>query len=118
VALELALGYQGYVVQSESSLAEALRADLSTVDVIVSDLRLADGDGWTLLRRLRVKSSIPAIALSGYGGDDELQASRAAGFAAHLTKPVDLQTLMATIERVLHRRKRRRADTTGDEPGR
>ena len=41
-----------------------------------------------------------AIALTGYGMDADVAASRAAGFAAHLTTPVDVQALHAAIARV------------------
>ena len=40
---------------------------------------------------------LPAIALSGYGREEDVQRSKEAGFAAHLTKPVNLQHLLSTV---------------------
>ncbi len=40
---------------------------------------------------------VPAIALSGYGMDDDLRRSREAGFRAHLTQPVDIGRLRAAV---------------------
>jgi signal transduction histidine kinase len=100
-ALILALGTKGYGVDHAESVTAALRADLTGIDLVLSDLRLADGDGRSLLPQLRAGRPITAIALSGYGADDARQASEKAGFFAHLTKPVELTLLTETIERAL-----------------
>jgi CheY-like chemotaxis protein len=50
-----------------------------------------------LARRFGIKG----IALSGYGMEEDLRKSRAAGFALHLTKPVTFQALRGAIESVL-----------------
>lgn len=39
----------------------------------------------------------PGIALSGYGMEDDIARSRACGFFAHLTKPVDIRALENAI---------------------
>jgi signal transduction histidine kinase len=105
-ALTLALGSQGYRVDQARSYSSALGADLTDVDLVVSDLRLADGDGRSLLQQLQARGPVTAIALSGYGSEEDLQTARAAGFFAHLTKPVELSLLTATIERALADRRK------------
>ena len=45
----------------------------------------------------RQRSAIPAIALSGFGSPADIEQSRSAGFAVHLTKPVDFRQLEAAI---------------------
>lgn len=61
-------------------------------DVLLSDLNL--GDGHTaieligMLRRSAAQHRVPAIVLSAYGGVSDRSASLAAGFDAHLVKPV------------------------------
>ena len=100
-ALALALGAIGYQVNHAPSMALALQADLTAIDLVLSDLRLADGDGRNLLLQLRARGPVTAIALSGYGADDDLETTKAAGFFAPLIKPVDLEVLTATIERAL-----------------
>lgn len=90
----------GYKVQSAMSLREAREVDLAQVDVIVSDLRLPDGTGLELMRELRERARVPAIALSGFGMQADLQASKEAGFDVHLTKPVNIERLLEAIQRL------------------
>jgi DNA-binding response OmpR family regulator len=102
-ALSIALGQQGYQVEVADSATQALRSAPDRFDVLVSDVGLPDGNGHDLLRALRRRGPVKAIALSGYGTEQDQGASREAGFAAHLTKPIDLDTLTSTIERLLAR---------------
>jgi DNA-binding response OmpR family regulator len=67
------------------------------VDLLVFDLALPDGNGWDLLARVRERCDAPAIALSGYGMDADVRRSAAAGFAAHLTKPLRFDRLLEAI---------------------
>ena len=54
-------------------------------------------------RPLRERYAGRAIALTGYGMDSDIAASREAGFVEHLTKPVDLASPTDAIERVSYR---------------
>jgi signal transduction histidine kinase len=105
-ALSLALGAKGYHVERASSIAGALRADLTAIDLVVSDLRLPDGDGRSFLQQLRARGPVTAIALSGYGTYKDVDSAKEAGFFAHLIKPVPLEVLMETIERALADKRR------------
>ena len=93
----------GHQVQTAADVATAARlACEAPFDLLLSDLGLPDGSGLDLMRALRTKGiKIPAIALSGYGLETDIQASRSAGFTAHLTKPVVLRRLQETIQRVV-----------------
>jgi DNA-binding response OmpR family regulator len=71
--------------------------------LVISDLGLADGSGLDLMRSLHSTKGIRGIALSGFGSDEDIAASSAAGFAEHLTKPVDWSQLNAAIQRLLTR---------------
>ena len=53
------------------------------------------------MRGLRETQGLTGIALSGFGTDDDVAASTAAGFAEHLTKPVDWERLRSAIERLM-----------------
>lgn len=97
-AFLLALRDRGYQVETVSSVASALAADLAGVDVLISDINLTDGDGRTMLRRLRRPPSLVAIAVSGNDSEADERRSREAGFFAHLAKPIDIDTLTAVIE--------------------
>lgn len=96
--LTLLLTQMGHEVKSAASMEEALGA-LPTADpeVLVSDIGLPDGDGWQLLRRLRLQHPLYAIAMSGFGMNADRERSRAAGFRHHLVKPMDIVQLEALL---------------------
>jgi len=77
-----------------------------TPDIIVSDLGLPDEDGFSLMRRIRrhaLLSDLPAIALSAYTSKRDVTEALAAGFQAHLAKPVEPRLLGDTIVRISRR---------------
>jgi PAS domain S-box-containing protein len=95
----------GFDVTHAATMAEArARAAGKRFDLLISDLGLPDGSGLDLMKALRDAHGIKGIALSGFGTDEDIAASTAAGFAAHLTKPVDWDRLRAEIERLIPRR--------------
>lgn len=88
----------GHAVSTAASVAEALQlATEHRFDLLVSDLGLPDGHGNDLMRELRKTSSIPGVAVSGFGTEDDVARSLAAGFDLHLAKPVGAQKLQAVI---------------------
>jgi len=112
--LDLILRGHGHEVIAADSLATARRAIASAeFDLLISDIELADGSGLELLRELR-ECTIPAIALSGYGAEDDVRESRSAGFAIHLVKPVLAETLHEAIVRAVGRA---RPTQAAGEPG-
>ncbi len=71
-------------------------------DLVISDVGLPDQNGYELMAALRaLKPDLPGIALSGYGMEDDLARSRAAGFQTHLVKPVTIGMLEAAIANIL-----------------
>ena len=92
----------GYGVATADSVATALRAVTERkFDLLVCDIGLPDGSGEDLLRQLRAGGhDLPGIALSGYGMEEDIARSYAAGFQLHLTKPVSPQNLQAAIDQV------------------
>lgn len=99
-----ALGARVALAPAPDAAAELLRS--AAFDVLVSDLRLADGaTGFDVLQRVRqLDGQLPAIALSAYGSDRDLAATSQAGFVQHLVKPVDAQTLASAVLKVLQGR--------------
>ena len=69
-------------------------------DILISDLGLPDGSGHDLMREFNSRYPLPGIALSGYGMKDDIDNSLAAGFAKHMTKPVDWQELKSAIQKI------------------
>ena len=92
---------EGHEVTVAGGLAEALAAaDRDTFELVISDIGLGDGNGCDLMARLRDQHGLCGIAVSGYATDADVRRSRAAGFFAHLVKPVSLETLCEQINSV------------------
>jgi PAS domain S-box-containing protein len=92
----------GYSVTAADSVAAALRlASATTFDLLISDIGLPDGTGLELIEKLGDRRPAKAIALSGYGMDEDVRRSMAAGFAEHLTKPVNFRRLHEVIQNLL-----------------
>ncbi len=95
----------GYSVTHASNVATARELAMKqNFDLVISDLGLPDGSGFELMRYLKKTRGISGIALSGFGTEEDMAASSAAGFAEHLTKPVDWPQLRAAIDRLLEAR--------------
>ena len=106
--LQTELEWMSHSVEVASDALTGLKlARIHRPDVIVSDLNMPDIDGCEFIRRvrqIRELAGIPAIALTGYSLDTDVQLALAAGFDAHLTKPVDGKTITDTIEGLLTKR--------------
>ncbi|MGH7942173.1 MAG: PAS domain S-box protein [Limisphaerales bacterium] len=88
------LSRRNYKVTPVGSLAEA-RSILGKIKfhLLISDIGLPDGNGCDLMEELRQESNLKGIALTGYGMEHDVNRSYAAGFTAHLTKPVRMESL-------------------------
>ena len=96
----------GYQVTTALSVASALEAfGREPADLIISDIRLPDGSGLDLMRRLRERGDparpLRAIALSGFSLDEDVRKSKEAGFFEHLSKPINFQRLETVIRQVM-----------------
>ena len=103
--LALLLSLSGLEAQAAYTPTAALGlADAFRPEVAVLDIGLPEMDGYELARRLR-QSDPPfrgkLIALTGYGQQKDVEKALAAGFDAHLTKPVDPESLLELITRLL-----------------
>jgi signal transduction histidine kinase len=97
-ALFQLLHRDGHHVIAVASVTEALAAAAANAfDLVISDLGLPDGTGLELMEKLRATYGLRGIALSGYGMGDDLKRSHAAGFAAHLIKPVAIADLRRAL---------------------
>jgi CheY-like chemotaxis protein len=92
-------------VLSAGSIAEALEAlRASRPAVLLTDISLPDGDGYLLLARAReIRPDVPAIAITGYTSPADRERAKEAGFQAHVSKPVDLDELIASVRRLATR---------------
>jgi PAS domain S-box-containing protein len=127
--LSLILQRYGAEVVAASSSAEALDAFMQkTPHVVISDIGMAEEDGYALLRKLRLlpvqglllpkgpsttsasslnvedaalPSPIPAIALTGYATNKDRDRALSAGYQLHIAKPVEPEDLVAAIQGLL-----------------
>jgi len=111
--LSLILQRYGAEVVAASSSTAALDSFVQrTPDVVISDIGMAEEDGYELIRKLRslpVQGSllppaadspsnlIPAIALTGYATSKDRDRALSAGYQLHLAKPVEPEDLVAAI---------------------
>jgi len=101
-ALATILELHGYVVRVAKSVQEALEL-AEHADIMISDIGLPDGTGYELMRAISSRRRIPAIALSGYGSNEDMQRSAEAGFELHIVKPVEPNRLLDALERLATR---------------
>ena len=102
IALEKLLVRRGHLVAAAHNVRSALEAAVrNQFDLVISDLALPDGTGTDLMMQLRAICGIPGIAISGFGTNGDIEKSMQAGFAEHLTKPVNLEQLEAAMQRVV-----------------
>lgn len=98
-SLELLLKRNNHQVMSASSVREALQlASQNTFDIVISDVGLPDGSGLDLMTQLHSKFGLSGIGLTGYGMEEDVEKSHAAGFVCHLTKPIRFEQLKSAIQ--------------------
>ena len=104
--VRVALEARGHEVRAATSAEEAITLGLAEAfDLLLCDIMLGDGpDGWDVMRTLHERTGIRGIAISAMAYAADVARSREAGFAAHLSKPVDLDLLEATIRDVTPQR--------------
>jgi CheY-like chemotaxis protein len=105
--LHMLLTLAGHEVDSAPDGTSGLeKAAASHPDIAVIDLGLPGMDGYEVARRLRAggRDDLSLIALTGYGQPADRQAALAAGFDAHVVKPVDPSHLTSVIASVQRRR--------------
>ena len=102
---ELTLVREGYEIDTAGSVEEALqRLGDRGYSAIITDMRLPDGSGLDLLRRLEETGrSEKAIVITAYGSAENAVEALKAGAYDYLTKPVDLKQFRAVVASALGR---------------
>lgn len=105
--LKATLEARGFGVTTCESAAEMLEcAEDTTADLLISDIGMPEIDGFEMIKRLRQVAAfkdVPAIALSGYASQKDAKTAIAAGFDAHVSKPVDPKELLMLVEELLQK---------------
>jgi len=97
------LGAAAAEVRSAASTAEAL-ATLAWwwPSVLLSDIGMQGGDGYSLIRAVRTMphghpQELPAAAVTGHTAPEDRSRAFRAGYQAHLAKPVDPDRLISVV---------------------
>ena len=110
--MRLLLSYAGSEVETSEDASSGLdKLRTFQPDFVLIDIGLPGVDGYALARMARQTPEARAtclVALTGYGRAEDRQKALAAGFDAHMTKPLDPDRLYALLNEGLTRRRRSR----------
>jgi len=107
--LKMVLEYCGALVTVVGSARDALRTLERVIpDVVVTDIAMPTNDGYWLIEQIHAFPShdggtVPAIAITAHGEEHGPQRTLAAGFQAHLRKPIDPWELCHAVVGVVRR---------------
>ena len=101
--LQRALRKSGYTVECFASIGSVSRAlDEGQPQVILTDIRLPDADGLSLLGILESRSiGIPVIAMTAFSNLDQAVSAFQKGVFEYLPKPFDLDQVISVVERAV-----------------
>ena len=91
-------GHQTSVADSTQRAIEMMASQ--RFDLVLCDIGLPDGSGYDVISKAKAKGPIKAVAITGFGTDEDIRRSKEAGFDFHLIKPVDFQELRTVLEQV------------------
>ncbi len=69
-------------------------------DVVLSDIGLPDGSGYDVISKAKQKQPVKAVAITGFGTDEDVRRGKEAGFDFHLIKPIDFHELRNVLDQV------------------
>jgi CheY-like chemotaxis protein len=102
-AVQEVLRLAGALVELAASAHEGVAAvDVFKPQVILCDIAMPGEDGYAFIRKLRAREAagarpIPALAFTALTAEDDRRRALAAGFALHLTKPIDIDRLRDAV---------------------
>jgi len=101
----------GFEVETAGNGKEALQVigESKPFDVIISDIRMEEMDGLTFLKKVHQNGlDVGVIMITGYGDMDTFLESLYFGAFQYIQKPVQYETLLQTINKLLRDRERQR----------
>ncbi len=100
-------GYNTFTAQSAKEAREILHTS-SSISVIITDLRMPNEDGFTVLQYLHDNlrfCHIPAIMLTSYSNEEIFRRAMELGAMDFITKPFGAETLISRVRKVLEQTK-------------
>jgi len=101
--LSIHLRNEGFAVESAGSYEEAVaKLEETEVDLVLTDMRLPGESGLALLQWVKRKDPhLPVVVITAFGSIDNAVAAMKGGAANYLTKPVDLDEMVAILRHAL-----------------
>ena len=103
-ALDTSLQNKGYITILAGSRKEAIKNIDSSVDLLIVDIGLPDGDGINLYQELQKNGRIPAIFLTAKDDEKDMLKAFDTGADDYVVKPFSIKVLLKRIEVVLKRK--------------
>jgi two-component system CheB/CheR fusion protein len=101
---QMLLVKRGIDVVTAGTLEAALFAlKTNEFDILISDIDLPDGSGCDLLEQVRQVQPLPAIAVSGLGGENIVKRCKEVGFDELFVKPASFQRVLEATLRLLNK---------------
>ncbi len=110
--LKLHFGQQGFDVDTVSSAGRCLAyLAENDVDLIISDIQMPGQDGLSLLKEIHSCSpDIPVIIITAFHSLESTVAAMRGGAVDYVTKPINLKSIEAAVDRIVFRRNRAHGD--------
>lgn len=105
--LKFVLKNNGAEVYAFNSASDVLKmAEEINPDLLISDISMADMDGYDLINRIRGSAfsrskNLPAIAITAYTSVEDREQVLSAGFQMHISKPFDIEEVPQQVKSLL-----------------
>ena len=109
--LAMILTTAGARVETAASASAALQVlDTSRPDVLLADIGMPGGDGYTLIREVRKREMhsqhrLPSAAITAYAGTRDRERALTAGFDRHVAKPIDAAAILEAVRSMCENRR-------------
>jgi CheY-like chemotaxis protein len=96
------------LIEAKTGFQGIFLAENQDVDVILLDINLPDIDGYEVARRLRASKKaalahIPIVAVTANAMKGDAQKALESGCNTYISKPINIQGLLNTVERIIHK---------------
>src|SRR5438128_5154627 len=97
-ALSQLLNHFGHDISTADNARSALdMIKAKEFDVVLCDIALPDGNGYDVIVEAKRKRPVKAVAITGFGTEEDIRRGKEAGFDFHLVKPVDFHELRTVL---------------------
>lgn len=105
-ALELTLKARGFRIQTSITVMDAIEIlkNDPEIGIVLMDMMMRDIDGYTALKLIRETPSIkyiPIVAVTAQAMEEDRQKCLDAGAQEYVKKPIDVDVLLTSIEKLL-----------------